>query len=106
VATNRCRAAGLAIAIKDVNADGLDDLVLSFSVRDLALTTDRTELALAGETTDGTDVVGTGTVRVVECGTLRAAVRSLFGRWASRRSSDDGDDRVTSWRWSALRRAR
>jgi hypothetical protein len=57
-------------AVEDVNGNGLDDLVLFFSISDLsysgALDRHSVEALLTGETFDGTELYGVDSVRVVQ----------------------------------------
>lgn len=61
--------APLRASSEDVNGDGLADLVLHFSTPALvsagALDAASTELALSGETTDGTAITGVDSIRIV-----------------------------------------
>jgi hypothetical protein len=50
---------------KDVNRDGLLDLVVHFKIRDLPFTVVDTMAVLDGETFDGTPISGTDTIRLV-----------------------------------------
>lgn len=50
---------------RDVNKDGNADLVCSFKVAYTGLTTASTSAVLMGKTTDGGDIKGTGTVKVI-----------------------------------------
>jgi len=50
---------------KDVNSDGVADLVLHFRIHDLQLTSDSTEATLTAELRDGGSIAGTDSVRIV-----------------------------------------
>ena len=50
---------------KDVNRDGLPDLVVHFKIRDLELSVGDTVAVLEGCTFDGTPISGMDTIRLV-----------------------------------------
>jgi len=58
-------AAPVRVSFEDVNLDGHVDLVFHFQTQDLQLTSISTEATLTGETTGGTPITGTDSVRVV-----------------------------------------
>jgi hypothetical protein len=53
-------------ALRDVNRDGLVDLVVRFRARELRLTPDSTAATLTGETSSGATITGTDSVEVVD----------------------------------------
>jgi len=53
-------------SFEDVNLDGHVDLVCHFRTQDLNLTTSSTQATLTGETTGGTPITGTDSVRIVK----------------------------------------
>jgi hypothetical protein len=59
--------------VKDVNKDGLGDLLLRFKVPETGIACGDTELTLNGETFDGQSIIGTDTVNTVGCNKARKA---------------------------------
>ena len=55
----------LLAVVTDVDGDGLDDLLVYFSMADLELSTDDTEAFLTGETFDGIPIQGADLVQVI-----------------------------------------
>ena len=53
--------------MKDVNEDGLDDLVLRFRTQEASIVCGDTSAALTGETFDGWAIVGTDSIQTVGC---------------------------------------
>jgi len=53
-------------ALKDVDDDGDNDLLLHFNKQDLNLDENSTEATLTGETTDGNTIEGTDEVRIIQ----------------------------------------
>ena len=59
-------AAPVRWALKDVDEDGDNDLLLHFKKQDLNLDENSTEATLTGETTDGNTIEGTDEVRIIQ----------------------------------------
>jgi hypothetical protein len=53
--------------VKDVNRDGVTDLLLKFKINDTGIVCGDTEATLTGETFDGLRITGTDTVKTVGC---------------------------------------
>jgi hypothetical protein len=53
--------------VKDINKDGLGDLLLRFRIRKTGIACGDTEATLTGETFDGLMFTGTDSVRTVDC---------------------------------------
>ncbi len=52
---------------KDINNDGVDDLLLRFSIPQTGISCGDDEATLTGETFDGQSIIGTDSVRTVSC---------------------------------------
>ena len=81
---------------KDVNDDGLTDLLLHFELSELGIDPSATELTLDGLLNDGTALVGSDLIRIVPSGDANAdgAVDGVdFGLWQAGKGGfdDDGD---------------
>jgi hypothetical protein len=50
---------------KDINSDGVADLILHFRTQDLQVTPSSTELTLSAKLRDGTTITGTDSVHIV-----------------------------------------
>ena len=58
-------ASPVKFSYKDVNADGVADLVLHFRIQDLQLTSSNTEVTLTAKLRDGGSITGTDSIRIV-----------------------------------------
>ena len=100
-----CRDGSPMAVARDVDGDGRDDLLLFFWTRDLELTADTTSVDLVGLTDEGIEVVGSDSVRIVECVRVSAFARAMLGKWAAREWAwdDESDDvqlgRGRGWAW-------
>lgn len=61
------KASAIRHRVRDVNRDGLGDLVLRFSIRKTGIECGDTEATLTGETFDGQVITGTDTIKTVGC---------------------------------------
>ena len=54
-------------SVRDVDKDGDDDLLLTFTAKNVGFTCDTTELTLTGQTYDGVAIQGTDSVNITGC---------------------------------------
>ena len=60
-------ASPAAVVLKDVNKDGLIDMLLSFNVGTMGMQCGDTRVALTGETNNGQPIGGFDSIKIVGC---------------------------------------